>query len=116
MASRGQIVVVDFGVAGMPKKIRPVVVVQADAFNRKMSNTIVAMVTTNLARANEPSHLLIDVDTTEGKQSGLLHTSVVNCNTLTTIRQDEVLRVLGLLPKPLLNKLDDCLRAVLAIK
>ena len=95
MVSRGQIVVVDFAVAGMPKKVRPVLVVQADSYNNKMINTVVAMITTNLARTAEPSHLLIDITTAEGKQSGLIHSSVVNCNTLTTVRQDEVLRVLG---------------------
>jgi mRNA interferase MazF len=98
MVSLGQIVVVDFAVAGVPRKVRPVLVIQADAYNRKMTNTVVAMITTNLARAGEPSHLLIDVSTPEGKQSGLLHSSVVNCNTLTTVRQDEVLRVLESLP------------------
>ena len=51
MLSRGQIVVVDFGVAGMPKKVRPVLVVQSDDYNRKMTNSVVAMITTNLARA-----------------------------------------------------------------
>src|SRR5437588_7082201 len=95
MLSRGQIVVVDFAVAGMPKKVRRVLVVQSDAYNRKMANSIVAMITTNLARAAEPTYLLIDIATPEGKQSGLLHALVVNCNTLTTVRQDDVLRVLG---------------------
>src|ERR1700733_14328506 len=97
MVSRGQIVVVDFAVAGLPKKVRPVLVIQADSYNHKMTNTLVAMITTNLARAAEPSHLLIDITTAEGKLSGLFHSSVVNCNTLTTVQQDEVLRVLGTL-------------------
>ena len=39
MVKRGDIVVVDFAVAEMPKKVRPVLVVQADAYNRKMANT-----------------------------------------------------------------------------
>jgi len=115
MVNRGQIVVVDFAVAGMPKKVRPVLVVQADAYNRKMTNTIVAMITTNLARASESSHLLIDVDAPDGKQSGLLHASVINCNTLTTVRQDEVLRVLGSLSATLMRQIDACLKAALAI-
>jgi mRNA interferase MazF len=115
MAKRGQIVVVDFAVAGMPKKVRPVLVIQGDAYNSKMANTIVAMITTNLARAHEPTHLLIDVATSEGKQSGLLHTSVVNCNTLTTVRQDEVLRVLGSLPPSIMLQVDVCLKEALAI-
>jgi mRNA interferase MazF len=99
----------------MPKKVRPVLIVQADSYNRKMTNTVVAMITTNLARAAEPSHLLIDITTPEGNQSGLLHTSVVNCNTLTTVRQDEVLRRLGSLPAPLMLRIDQCLKATLAI-
>ncbi len=115
MVNRGQIVVVDFAVAGMSKKVRPVLVVQADAYNHKITHTIVAMSRTNLARAAEPTHLLIDVSTPEGKQAGLLHTSVVNCNTLTTVRQDEVLRVLGTLPVSLMQRIDQCLKVVLAI-
>jgi mRNA interferase MazF len=115
MVSRGDIVVVDFAVAGMPKKVRPVLVVQADSYNRKMTNTIVAMITTNLARAAEPTHLLIDILTQEGKQAGLLHTSVVNCNTLTTVRQNEVMQRLGSLLANLMLKIDQCLKATLAI-
>lgn len=115
MVSRGQIIVVDFAVAGMPKKVRRFLVVQADAYNRKMTNTVVAMITTNLARAAEPTHLLIDITTSEGQQSGLLHRSVVNCNTLTTVRQDEILRVLGSLRVGLMQQIDQCLKAALAI-
>jgi mRNA interferase MazF len=115
MVSRGEIVVVDFAVAGMPKKVRPVLIVQADSYNRKMTNTVVALIATNLARASEPSHLLIDITTPEGKPSGLLHTSVVNCNTLTTVRQDDVLRVLGSLPASVMLRIDQCLKAALAI-
>jgi mRNA interferase MazF len=115
MVSRGQIVVVDFAVAGMPQKVRPVLVIQSDAYNQKMANTVVAMITTNLSRATEPTHLLIDVTTPEGQQAGLLHTSVVNCTTLTTVRQDEVLRVLGALPAALMQQIDQCLKVALAL-
>jgi len=115
MVNRGDIVVVDFAVAGMAKKIRPVLVIQADAYNRKMTNTIVAMITTNLARASEPSHLLIDISTPEGIRSGLLYSSVVNCNTLTTVRQDDILRTLGSLSASTLQQIDHCLKAALAL-
>ncbi len=115
MVSRGQIVVVDFAVAGMAKKVRPVLVIQADSYNHKMANTVVAMITTNLTRAHEPTHLLIDAATAEGRQAGLLHTSVVNCNTLTTVRQDEVLRVLGSLSPQRMGQIEQCLKAALAI-
>ncbi len=115
MASRGQIALVDFAIAGLPKKIRPVLVVQADSFHRRMANTVVAMITTNLARAREPSHLLIDISTPEGKQSGLLHSSIINCNTLTTVRQQDVLRILGSLNSPVMQQVDQCLKAALGI-
>lgn len=101
MVDRGQIVVVD--------------VIQADVYNRKMTNTVVAMITTNLARASEPSHFLIDLATAEGSRSGLLYTSVVNCNTLTTVRQDDILRVLGSLSPAAMQQIDECLKAALAI-
>lgn len=115
MADRGEIVVVDFAVAGMPKKVRPVLIVQSDIYNRKMVNTIVAMITTNLARATEPTHYLIDITTSEGSRSGLLFTSVINCNTLTTVRQDEILRVLGSLSPAAMQQIDQCLKATLAL-
>ena len=115
MASRGQIVVVDFAIAGLPKKVRPVLVVQADSFNKKMTNTVVAMITTNLARAGEASHQLVDITTPAGKQSGLLHSSVINCNTLTTVRQQDILRVLGSLPAGMMQQIDGCLKASLGI-
>ncbi len=50
MVSREEIVVVDFAVAGMPKKIRPALVIQSDHFNRRMTNTVVAMTTTPAAK------------------------------------------------------------------
>lgn len=115
MVNRGEIVVVDFAVAGMAKKIRPVLVIQADAYNQKMTNTVVAMITTNLRRASEPSHYLIDITTAEGARSGLLHASVVNCNTLTTVRQDDVLRLLGSLSASVMQQIDQCLKAALGI-
>jgi mRNA interferase MazF len=115
MVNRGELVVVDFAVAGMPKKVRPVLVIQADDYNRKMANTLVAMITTNLVRAHEPTHFLIEVSTPEGRQSGLLHTSIVNCNTLSTIRQSEVLRVLGSLSSTTMLLIDQCLKAALSI-
>ena len=115
MANRGDVVVVDFAVAGMPKKVRPVLVIQADAYNVKMMNTVVAMITTNLRRASDPSHLLIDITSPDGQASGLLHTSVVNCITLTTVRQDEVIRVLGFLSVTMMQQINQRLKAALAI-
>jgi mRNA-degrading endonuclease toxin of MazEF toxin-antitoxin module len=40
---------------------------------------------------------------------------VVNCNTLTTIRQDAVLRVLGSLAANSMQQINQCLKSALAI-
>jgi mRNA interferase MazF len=80
-----------------------------------MTNTVVAMITTNLARASEPTHFLIDVSTPEGTRSGLLHTSVVNGNTLTTVRQPDILRTLGSLSPGAMQQIDRCLKVALGI-
>jgi len=53
-----------------------------------MAATILAQITTNLARAGEPTHLLIEASTIEGQHTGLLHDSLVSCNNLVTVRAD----------------------------
>jgi mRNA interferase MazF len=41
--------------------------VQNDTDNQRLTNTIVAQITTNLKRATEPTHVLIEVSTIEGQ-------------------------------------------------
>jgi hypothetical protein len=50
-------------------------------------------------RSAEPTQVLIDPDSPEGKQSGLIQLSVVSCENLITIRQDNILKKIGL-PHP----------------
>ena len=79
--NRGDVVLAFYPFAsGSGGKRRPGLVVQNDADNARMAATILAQITTNLARAGEPTHLLIETSTTEGQQSGLLHDSLVSCN------------------------------------
>lgn len=94
---------------------RPVLVVQGDAYNRRTRNVIVAQVTTNLSRAADPAHLLIEVATRDGQASGLLHDSVVSCLNLVTLREDRVERSIGRLSDELMTQVDGCLKAALGI-
>ena len=65
--NRGDVVLVDFTrVAGPTAKRRPAVVVQNDNDNRRMTNTIVAMITGNVSRSGEPTQLPIDPATADG--------------------------------------------------
>ena len=52
---RGDIVIVDFSVLDPREKIRPALVVQDDRDNARMNRTIVALITGNVRRADEPT-------------------------------------------------------------
>lgn len=67
MTSRGDVVLFDFPFAdGSGSKIRPALVVQNDADNARLNQTILAMITGNIRHAGEPTQLLIDTNTAEG--------------------------------------------------
>ena len=99
MPSRGDVVLVDWPFAsGSGAKVRPALVVQADANNQRLANTIVAMITSRTQRAlHEATQLLIDISTPEGRQTGLNSTSAVNCANLFTVSQQKILRTIGTL-------------------
>lgn len=94
---------------------RPVLIVQNDADNLRMANTIVAQITTTLARSREATQLLIEVGTVDGKQTGLLHDSVVSCNNLATIEEALIQRRIGSLTTALMSQIDECLKAALEL-
>ncbi len=113
--TRGDVVLLRFPhAAGGRGKKRPVVVVQADAYNVRLGHVIVAEITTNLAAANDPASLLIDVSTADGQATGLTQNSVACCLFLATIKVDRV-QPIGRLSAGLLQQLDSCLKAVLAL-
>jgi mRNA-degrading endonuclease toxin of MazEF toxin-antitoxin module len=61
MTRRGDVVMVDFPFMDTGQaKTRPAVVVQNDRDNQKIRKTVVAMVTGNLRRQGDPSHLYVD--------------------------------------------------------
>ncbi len=114
--SRGDVVLAWYPFAsGHGAKRRPCVVVQNDIDNAKLSNTVVAQITSNLGRAGDKSHLLVQAATPEGKQAGLLHDSVVSCNNLATIEQSLIDKVIGTLPAQTMQKLGICMKAALEI-
>jgi mRNA interferase MazF len=115
MTKRGDIVIVAFPFAtGGGGKNRPALVIQGDRNNQRLSNTIVAMITGNTRLAGtEPTQLLIDPTTPDGKLSGLAYPSAVKCENLYTIGQEDIIRTVGSLPASLMVKVDDCLRASL---
>src|SRR5436309_3075840 len=105
--NRGDVVIADFSFQDMPgSKVRPAVVVQNDADNAALANTILAMITGNLADSARPTNVLVDPSTAEGASSGLHGPSLIKCGNLAfdehaiqrmqarNVSEDEVLDVL----------------------
>jgi mRNA interferase MazF len=115
--NRGDVVLAFYPFAsGSGGKRRPGLIVQNDADNARMAATILAQITTNLARAGEPTHLLIEASTIEGQHSGLLHDSLVSSNNLVTIELTRIHKVIGHLPATTMLKIDECLKAALGLR
>ena len=113
---RGDVVLAFYPFAtGVGAKKRPVLVVQNDRDNRRLDNTIVAQITTNTKHAHQPTHLLIEVASGAGKQSGLLADSVVSCVNLATIHESRIDRTIGSLPPSLMTQADDRLKSALGL-
>ena len=80
-----------------------------------LSTVVVAEITKNLAMANDPACLFIDINTPEGQSTGLVRDSVISCVLLVTVYADTVAQVLGTLSMLQMQKLDQCLRAGLGL-
>lgn len=112
--SRGDVALARFPHAsGGRGKKRPVVVVQAEAYNQRLRHAIVAEVTTNLI--SDPANLTIDVSTDDGRATGLAQDSAVTCLHLATMGEERFSKVIGRLSTEMMAKLDGCLKAALAL-
>lgn len=113
---RSDVVLVDFLFADASRsKVRPAVVIQNDRDNARLTNTIVVQITSTTFRVLEPTQVFIDLKTPEGKQSGLLHDSVVNCINLATLAKTKILRKLGILSDVLMLQVNTALKNSLDI-
>jgi mRNA interferase MazF len=114
---RGEVVIVDFPYSDqIASKIRPALVVQANLWNQKLDDTILAPITSshNLSDIT-PTQYFIDILTPEGQQTGLILNSVVRCGNLITYNQSLILRIIGRLSPHAMQQIDGCLKAALGI-
>ncbi len=117
MLNRGDIVTVLFPFSsGTGAKHRPALVVQNDVNNRRMTNVIVAAITTTKHRSGQPTQLLVEFASPVGQQSGLAHDSVVTCENLATLDKSLVRRKLGTLTDEAMKQIDLCLKVSLGIE
>ena len=90
---------------------RPVLVVQADSFNRSRIQTVVAAaVTSNLSLAEAPGNVLLS------RRAGLLPAdSVVNVSQIVTLDRGFLQERAGRVAQSVLRRVDDGLRLVLSL-
>jgi mRNA interferase MazF len=90
---------------------RPVLVLQADSFNRSSIQTvIVAVITSNLQVANAPGNTFLPA-----RSSGLPRDSVVNVSQVLTLDKGFLTEHVGTLPLRLQTTVDAGLRSVLQL-
>lgn len=77
-------------------KPRPVLVVQADGLNTGLPQTVVVMISSNLARLGHPSRIAVRLATPEGAATGLRLDSVIVTDNLATILDSAIYRALGI--------------------
>ncbi|KPJ51948.1 mRNA interferase MazF2, partial [candidate division TA06 bacterium DG_24] len=88
---------------------RPVLIVQADSFNRSRLRTVVAVIlTSNLRLLDAPGNALIP-----RKAAGLPKDSVANVTQVVTLDQDFLAERVGRLPAGVMARVDAGLKLVL---
>ncbi len=99
LIKRGDVVRVYFPNSDLvSSKRRPALIVQADNLEIGLTQVLLAMITSNLNRANHLSRVFIEVNTDEGKVSGLRLDSVVMTDNIVTVLEIEIDSILGKLP------------------
>ena len=94
-----------------PGHRRPVLVIQADSFNRsRIQTAIVAAITGNLELADAPGNVLAPA-----RWPGLPRDSVVNVSQLLTLDRSFLTELAGTLPLRLQGSVDEGLRTVLEL-
>ena len=115
--SRGDVVLINHPFSDASgSKVRPALVLQNNRRNVALSETIVAIISKNARYvATDPTQLLIDLGTPDGKASGLNLSSAVKCGKLFTIDESLVFRRIGTLSPAFMSQIGDCLKSALEL-
>ena len=111
---RGDVVLVLFPNSDLrTAKRRPALVIQRDELDNGLSQTIVAMISSNLARRGHASRIFVSRDSADGKAAGLRLDSVLMTDNLATILESEMDSVLGHFPE--MKNVDSALKHTLGL-
>jgi mRNA interferase MazF len=96
---RGDIVLALFPDSNLrTAKPRPALVVQAENLGTGLSQVVLAMISSNMARAGHPSRVAISLSTPEGQRTGLQVDSVILSDNLQTVLERRIDRTIGVWP------------------
>jgi mRNA interferase MazF len=94
--ARGDVILVLFPNSDLrTAKRRPALVLQRTNLTTGLNQTIVAMISSNLARRGHPSRVLVAMNSPQAKSSGLRLDSVIMTDNLATISDAAIDLVLG---------------------
>ena len=113
MVNRGQIWWADLPdpVASEPGYKRPVIVIQADEFNKSRINTIVVVaITSNVRLADAPGNVSLPKS-----KSGLSKESVANVSQIFTVDKQFLVEKIGQLDNHTMQELDEGIALVLGL-
>lgn len=95
--------------ASEPGFRRPIVVIQADAFNRSRLRTVIGVaLTSNTRHLDAPGNVILP-----GSVTGLSRDSVANVTQIVTLDEDLLDGRTGRIPRRLMRRVDSGLRLVL---
>jgi len=110
---RGQIWTADLGEpdGSEPGDNRPVLIVQADAFNRSRLQTVIAVVlSSNIRLVDAPGNVLISA-----KASGLRKDRVANVSQVITVEREFLIELAGRVRGQFLKDVENGLRLILGL-
>lgn len=111
---RGELWWADLGPArgSEPALKRPVLVLQADSFNRSRIQTVVVLsLTSNVALAAAPGNVLVRL-----RGSALARQSVVNVSQIATLDKRFLIERIGRLPAVVMEQVEEGVRLVLGFE
>jgi mRNA interferase MazF len=115
---RADVVLVDYLFSDRTgSKLRPCLVVQNDGDNLRLDDTIVVAISSNTVRAsNRATQVVITVANPEGRQTGLLFDSAIQCENIVTVDCQFVLRKVGSVSALIMADVDLALKVALELK
>lgn len=97
-------------------KRRPAVIISNDANNARLDDVLLVPLTSNVTRATrEPTQVVVEMNSAEGRQAGIRLDSVIDCTVIATIPKTLLVSKIGAFPQEVMERVDMALMVALSI-